>query len=1045
MYVILIFVLYFSQLVTYFIINSQFITYFEDDEVETFKANMFYFSYTHQNPSSHLFVEPTIDANYRAIDSINFTDTSFLSSNFIDPRDNPYLIQLRKQFFFDYLFEKQNDDGSHSDINGLGNIYSTFKVIQTIALLNEDYLNSPLHRVRIIKIRKFLETSLAENGQGFKYNEEAPESDIISTYYGIKLAKILNFDSLLENNKANLTNYIETMGNHTFGFLGNYRFSNQTYLITAETSFFGVRAYLELNNNYTSLQEAAIEGYFSSLYNIDGGYSSTQSGASPSDVSSTYYSLWNLCYFNNTLLTENFTRNYIYGCQNDDGGFGYTWLIPSDSKSGWAAMNALKLLQNNASNPITGNETIQRNYYNWLYDHQGMNGLIGDIDLQSNYMGVNAIQKYAGNKFPFFIDIHSIGNFVNACYNPVDGGYSSRPETNSTVFSTYCAIYLSQVFSPFTRRGIYNETATAHYLASLQNPDGGFKLTEDLDIIISYFGSAYEPLLDTIDTNISTVESTYWAVYSLASLNSLILINPFTLKHWLLSSQNAEGGFGVFYGFHSDVISTHYGLILINFLGIQPLSENAAMEFLKNSQADDGGFQVIPYLSGILDLPSFFIGTYLGSMALYEYNLQPEYIENLVLWYRACFSLTTGGIGDDDFFGGDLRNIDPAMTLIEEIRYDQAFDPTPWNNLLAFLSISEGIILILLILINIFYYSKNYIVKKIRTTFGIKDKFSVDYLKKFPMLYCENLNIYIGRKLIVDGVSLKVNHGEVLGILGESGAGKSTFIKAVLGMHKYKGICELYGMDAKKNKRKFRSIYGYVPQDLGKMYLNFTTLQNLIYFGKQYGLTEKEIVSKAKRMLRSLEIEDKIGEKLKNLSGGEKRRVSIAMALIHNPVFCILDEPTSGLDPVVRERLWLSLTKINEKFNTTLMVISHYPEESRYCNNVVIFGRGRGMIDFGSPKELLSQLPGGGRSIELFFYDLQKNAIERLEAIEGIEKALENKVGTDYVLLSDLSKLILRRKIEEEFGQDSILGIKQSESKMEEYFRYKAMEVPQIE
>jgi ABC-2 type transport system ATP-binding protein len=364
---------------------------------------------------------------------------------------------------------------------------------------------------------------------------------------------------------------------------------------------------------------------------------------------------------------------------------------------------------------------------------------------------------------------------------------------------------------------------------------------------------------------------------------------------------------------------------------------------------------------------------------------------------------------------------------------------------LAFLSISEGLLLILLILINIFYYLKNYIVKKLRTTFGLKDKLSRDYLKKYPTLYCENLNIYIRRKLIVDSVSLKVEHGEILGILGESGAGKSTFIKAVLGMHKYKGTCEIYGMDAKRNKRKFRSIYGYVPQDLGKIYLNFTTLQNLIYFGKQYGMTEKQIVSKAKRTLRSLEIEDKINEKLKNLSGGEKRRVSIAMSLIHDPIFCILDEPTSGLDPVVRERLWLSLTKINEKFNTTLIVISHYPEESKFCNKVVIFGRGRGMIDFGTPKELLAQIPGGGRSIEVFFYDPQEDTVEILESIKGIEKALENKVGTDYIILSNLTKIQLREKIEAEFGKNSILGINQSDSKMEEYFRYKAMEVPKIE
>ncbi len=1047
-YVIIIIALYFSQLVTYFIINSQFIIYFEENEVEAYKTDMFYFAYTHQNPSSRLFVEPTIVANYRAIDSINFSSIAFSNSSLINPNKNPHLIFFRKQFFLDYLFEKQNDDGSYSDINGLGNMYSTYKAIQTINLLSDSFLENPAHQIRIYRIKEYLKDSLAENGYGFKYNEEAEEADIISTYYGIRLAKLLNFNSILENNNESLTNYIKELGNHTIAFFGNYRFSNRTYTITAETTYFGIKAYLELNNTYNSTEESWIKTYFTTLYNIlDGGYRATPSSASLSDISSTYYSLWSIYHFNSTPSSENRTKNYILSCQNTDGGFGSHSFsnITSDFKSGWAAMNSIRLLENNASPSLNISDTVKINYYNWLYDHQAMNGLIGEISLLSNYLGVKSIYNYAGSKFPLFININSIANFVNSCYNVVDGGYGSQPGYNSSVFSTYCAVYISQLFLPYTRTWINNETATARYLASLQNPDGGFKLTEDLDIIISYFGAAYEPLLDVVNSNISTIESTYWAVYSLTSLKAITLINPISLRHWLVSSQNADGGFGIFYGFHSDVISTYYGLTLLNFLGIEPLSEMAAMEFLKNAQSNDGGFNVIPYLSSLLDLPSSFLGTYFGSIALYEYNLQPEHIKNLVRWFRFCISQTTGGVGDDAFFGGDLRNIAYALVFIDEIRYDQAFDPTPWNNLLAFLSISEGLLLVLLILINIFYYLKNYIVKKIRTTFGFKDKLSRDYLKKFPTLYCENLNIYIRRKLIVNDVSLKIEHGEILGILGESGAGKSTFIKAVLGMHKYKGICEIYGMDAKRNKRKFRSIYGYVPQDLGKIYLNFTTLQNLIYFGKQYGMTEKEIVSKAKRTLRSLEIEDKINEKLKNLSGGEKRRVSIAMSLIHNPVFCILDEPTSGLDPVVRERLWLSLTKINEKFNTTLLVISHYPEESKFCNKVVIFGRGRGMIDFGTPRELLSQLPGGGRSLELFFYDPQDDAIERLEAIEGIKKALENKVGTDYIILSNLPKIKLRKEVGEEFGDNSILGINQSDSKMEEYFRYKAMEVPKIE
>ncbi|MHA1414416.1 MAG: ATP-binding cassette domain-containing protein, partial [Promethearchaeota archaeon] len=189
----------------------------------------------------------------------------------------------------------------------------------------------------------------------------------------------------------------------------------------------------------------------------------------------------------------------------------------------------------------------------------------------------------------------------------------------------------------------------------------------------------------------------------------------------------------------------------------------------------------------------------------------------------------------------------------------------------------------------------------------------------------------------------------------------------------------------------------------------------------------------------------KENELVKNLSGGQKRRVSIAVGLIHEPIFLILDEPTSGLDPIIRENLWLTLTKINEQYNTTLIVITHYPEESRFCHYVAIFGRKRGMIDFGRPKELLEQLPGKGRSIEVTFKEVKENVIENLERLERIDKVLENKAGTDYSIFTDLNLEELKEVIENIFGENSIELMKQIDAKMEQYFRYKAMEVPKIE
>jgi ABC-2 type transport system ATP-binding protein len=364
--------------------------------------------------------------------------------------------------------------------------------------------------------------------------------------------------------------------------------------------------------------------------------------------------------------------------------------------------------------------------------------------------------------------------------------------------------------------------------------------------------------------------------------------------------------------------------------------------------------------------------------------------------------------------------------------------------LLIYILLTEAGFLTILIILKI--RQKLSLIKRITQKLGLGEKISPSYLQRFPAINCENFNVFAGGRLIVDSVTMKVDHGQILGILGESGAGKSTFIKGLLGMRKVTGFCQIFGLNInKRTSKKIRPIYGYVPQDLGKIYNNFTVLDNLLSFGSLYGLTEKQILSRSRRLLRNLEIEDKMNELVRNLSGGQKRRVSIAIGLIHSPIFLILDEPTSGLDPIIRENLWLALTKINEQFGTTLIVITHYPEESRFCNRVAIFGRNRGLIDFGKPNDLLAQLPGKGRSIEVNFKEIKENVVQKLESIEGIESVLENKTGTDYSLLTSLNVNDLIIKIEKKIGEGSLKDIKQIDSKMEQLFRFKLIGVPKIE
>ena len=1021
------------QLIIIALINIPWKTYYEEHEVEDFKDDMLYFSNSHQNPDSGLFIEPNIDSNYRAIDSINFSSSAISSTDLINPRNNEHLSDNMEDFFLYYLFEKQNDNGSFSDINGLGNMFSTYEVIETIDKLDGSFINLHYKEDDVNKISliiQYLENSLEENGYGFKLNEYVSVPDIISTYCAIRLAKRFNANYILNN--ENITKFVNAT----------------LFDITPEFTDYRIKAYLELELNFTILQKIIIETYFFALYNnVSGGYSAIVGGES--DIQSTYHALSSLYSLNITPTNENKTLYYVLNCSKSDGGFGYrpnnaAISYYSEFISGWAAMNSITYLEKNISLNGVNINSYKSNYYNWLYEHQAENGLFGEVSLQGNYWGVLSNYQVNPENLADEVEIEEIWEYVEDCYDKKKGGFGYKPHENSSLFSTYCAIKLYEMFYSYEEFELPDSNKTINFLVDLQNSDGGFNLGTDLNIILAFFGPLREMFSSILETDMSTVESTYWALSSLEILDAIEKIDEEDLMHWISSCQNADGGFSVILGFHSDTISTYFGLKVFKLLNSDPMSKIAAIEFLKNAQNDEGSFDPIPSLALIFELPTSFLITYFASMALYDYDYQPEDVEELIDWYEDCLSSNTGGIGDNPRFGGDLRNNPYGIILMDELRYDQDFNPKPWTNLIAIIIFSEILLILLLGIIKVISILNITISKKIKIIFEIGKKFNVAYLTKFPAIYCENLNVYAGGKLIVDSVSMQLEHGEILGVLGASGAGKSTFVKALLGMRKFIGINQIYGLDVKKYSKKMRPIYGYVPQDLSKIYQNFTTFQNIIYFGKQYNLSDKEIKSRAKRILRSLEIEDKMYEKVKNLSGGQKRRVSIAIALIHNPIIVWMDEPTSGLDPVVRENLWLTLTKINEQFNTTLIVITHYPEESRFCHKVAIFGRNRGMIDFGKPKNLLTQLPGEGRKIELYFNDVKINVVERLESIDGIDYALENKAGTDFSLFADLDLNTLYKKIKQEFPK-SIPQMMQSDAKMEEYFRIKAIKVPEIE
>ncbi len=1032
------------------LVNVHWTYYIDEKNAEQIKNMATSFTSTHHNDVG-LFIEPDIDSNFRAIDSINFTFSNINAPELINPNNNLNIEAFFRNFFFDYIFEKQNVDGSYSDIAEFGNMFSTYEAIETLEITNKSYLERKINLGETNNIANYLVKSLNGGGWGFKIMPFLNDSDIISTFCAIELAYSLSESSLLLNQN------IEEFINSTW-FGGSYRITNNSLVSNPETTFYGVRAFLGMNMSYNLGEVIAIGAYFNSLHNpFDGGYSNILAGIT--DVQSTYYAISSLDLLELPLINASKTLEFILNCSNNDGGFGFhPNVTKSDFTSGWAAMKSIRILESQlilTQEVIEAIKQIKINYYEWLHFFQAKNALFGQITIETNYFGIltyfsmGYLDSIQTAQFQYIKN--NILYFTNTCYNIHDGGFGSQPGQEATLFATYCGLKLFQMLNPANNPAnqpwfLPNTlNLTKNFLSNLQNPDGGFRVGNDIDYLLSLFGSYSMIFTNLINTNVSTVESTYWALISLKLINGLDRIHYNNLSHWVRSCQNADGGFSIVMGFHSDVISTYYGLqIFYEGFVNGPMSKMTAIDFLKLSQTSDGSFSLLPMMGVFLDLPSSFLVTYLASKALYDYNFQPDNIQEALVWFSGCISTNTGGIGDTPDFGADLRNSPYGIIIIDELKYDQSFDSKPWNQLLIYILLTEAGFIGLFIFLKI--RKRLALLKRIKEKLGLGGRITQSYLQRFPAIDCENFSVYAGGRLIVDSVSMKIEHGQILGILGESGAGKSTFVKGLLGMRKITGFCKIYGMNInKKNSKKIRPIYGYVPQDLGKIYHNFTVFENLLYFGNQYGLTEQEIISRSRRLLRNLEIEDKMDEFVRNLSGGQKRRVSIAIGLIHSPIFLILDEPTSGLDPIIRENLWLALTKINEQFGTTLIVITHYPEESRFCHRVAIFGRNRGVIDFGKPKYLLAQLPGKGRSVEVCFTELKENVIETLESIDGIENVLENKAGTDYSLFTELNVKELIEKIENEIGKDSIQEIKQIDSKMEQFFRYKLIEVPKIE
>ena len=213
--------------------------------------------------------------------------------------------------------------------------------------------------------------------------------------------------------------------------------------------------------------------------------------------------------------------------------------------------------------------------------------------------------------------------------------------------------------------------------------------------------------------------------------------------------------------------------------------------------------------------------------------------------------------------------------------------------------------------------------------------------------------VYSNGKHALNGINMNIEKGKFFGLLGPNGAGKTTTIGILTGLiNLTSGSIKVNNLDVIKNYKETRKMIGLSPQEIN-LDVFFTIKELLIFQGGYYGLTMKESKRRVDKILFDLGLGDKINSKARELSGGMKRRVQIAKALIHDPEIIILDEPTAGVDIELRHLLWDSLRDMNQNHEKTLLLTTHYIEEAEnLCDEVAIIDDGK-IIAQGSPKELI--------------------------------------------------------------------------------------------
>jgi ABC-2 type transport system ATP-binding protein len=246
-----------------------------------------------------------------------------------------------------------------------------------------------------------------------------------------------------------------------------------------------------------------------------------------------------------------------------------------------------------------------------------------------------------------------------------------------------------------------------------------------------------------------------------------------------------------------------------------------------------------------------------------------------------------------------------------------------------------------------------------------------------PAVEVRDLVRRFGDFLAVDHVSFSVERGEIFGLLGPNGAGKTTTFRMLCGLLPATGgMLEVAGVDLGRARASARQKIGYVAQKFS-LYGQLTVIENLEFFASAYGLQGAKRRERIEWALEQFDLRELARLGCGRLPGGYKQRLSMAVALIHQPEILFLDEPTSGADPLARREFWLRITELADQ-GVTAIVTTHFMEEAEYCDHVVILERGK-VLARGTPAEVR----GGAATMEDAFISVVEMARSGASNIEA--------------------------------------------------------------